>query len=261
MHLRLIDWSYPLDPELARILAPYRENGPPGLEDLPGLVRDIDGWGSRADLLGRWNRASILANFPRYLRACGYSVCWQLNLFPESGGVLHDELTWYVWRAAQDMDGAQFGGTTHADVGLQRYYMHGTGGPVRRMLLWWYRHRVPGIPQVPLAAIALLAALVSLLRRDWGLLLVWGGSLAFFAAHVSMLIPVGRYTMPMWVVWYVALSAALKGFRPLGERTAPECNPEESQAPAPADSREPLVVEPQNLPGAAETGHMSMTPS
>lgn len=205
----LLDLDYPIEPEIREAFAAYREKRPTW-DEMRALVNEhLGGFNGRTDLIRPWIRASILARPGDYLRHCGYTLCWQLNHFSKSFPQPGKEsfLDWTLRRLARDGDGLQFTGDPE-HLGMQRFIVHGQDGLLRRLLGWLETHSGNGAPQFAIFAAALLATGLSLLRRDWPLLLVLAGTLAFTLAHVMMLFPVDRYLMPMWPIWQIMLVIA-----------------------------------------------------
>lgn len=174
---------------------------------LGGAHRD-GSWQIDGDLLAGWNGASLSRRRAGFLKHMAYTACWQLNWFPSFAPNPHRNwINWSIQRLAQD------GNNVHVRGGAQRwsieiFEMHSRGGPLRTVLAWIYEYMPGGVPQVPIFLLAGVATLTALVRRNWPLGLLFGGTIAYFAAHVPTLVPVARYAMPVWPVWQLAVIVA-----------------------------------------------------
>ncbi len=195
------------DNELGRTVRPL----------LPGAVRNEVGYGvigaAIADTPGGSARlAEIAIDYARahpgvYLRAAAYALAWQCNIFPASGPYQDNELRLLSWHTLRDV--SNFGNGAERE----RYAMPPARGLVREVMRLVIYHLPPGMPQVPLFAVALVAVGVGLWRRQWGAALLWLAPWAIVAAHVALLLPFGRYAMPAWAMCYLAPAALVALWR------------------------------------------------
>ena len=235
----LLDWNYPVD-EVVRTEYERFADKSPSLYELLAFAQDLEAFTTRADMFRRWNRASLKANFDRYVRVWPEALAWQLNYKFRRGRYTEDQLNWFIARLGQDGSNRQFDGSPRATL-MAPFALNGAGGPLRWLMNCWAAHRIPGIPQIPLFAITLLTILLAVIRREWAIAFVLAGSVAFLLSHVSLLLPQARYALPAWTLWYPAvalLPAFIAGFA--SQRRAPlpgsrRAHDETQDAPAAAD--------------------------
>ncbi len=169
------------------------------------FMRTIDGMGSRSALMKAWSRKSLRDNWREYLEVFRYALGWQVRYFPQSGPWKTDELDWFLWRRSQDGDGWQLSGKPpeqHRPLTRQA-----RGGLLRSFFSWWSEVNPHGVPQIPMAACALILIVISAVRRQWALCLVLCGGMAFLVAHATLLATNQRYILVASTFWYGALAA------------------------------------------------------
>ena len=216
----LLDWNYPVDDVVRKEYERFAGKNP-SLYELLAFAQDVGAFGTRADMFGRWNRASLTANFGRYARVWPEALAWQLNYKLRRGRYTEDQLNWFIARLGRDGSNRQYEGNPSPAL-MAHFAQNGEGGPLRWLMNWWASHRIPGIPQIPLFALTLLTILLAVIRREWAIAFVLAGSVAFLLSHVSLLLPQARYALPAWTLWYPAvafLPAFIAGF--VSRRRAP----------------------------------------
>jgi 4-amino-4-deoxy-L-arabinose transferase-like glycosyltransferase len=200
----LLDRDYPINDKIRQQLTVFDQRKP-SWQSTREFVAGIGGWEAEPDLLSKWSRTSIRKNLGQYFRHCVYALGWQLNYFPNHGpNPKFDWLNKSLRRMGRDGNNIWYSGDP-AERHVDAFTTSGRGGPLRQAFAWLGTHVIGGVPQIPLFALAVLGAVLALLRRDWGLLLILGGTLAFVVAHMLTLFPVGRYLMPMWPIWYLGV--------------------------------------------------------
>ncbi len=202
----LLDWDHPIDEEVRRAYRARYGDAQPGFYDLLDFMHEVGAWDERAAAFAAWNRASLRANFDRYLQVWGQALLWQLNV--KVGRVQYDQLRWFVERLAEDGTSDQLSENRNlVHRPLNHVINRASGGSGRAFYRWLHKERIPGLPQVPLFVLAVLAVLLGCRRRQWGLVFVLLGTLAYLFAHVTLLLPQTRYCLPAWPVWYLAVAA------------------------------------------------------
>jgi 4-amino-4-deoxy-L-arabinose transferase-like glycosyltransferase len=222
----LVDWSYPVDDTVRKEYERFADKKPSGYELLEYL-QDVEAFTTRADLFRKWNRASLLANFDRYIRIWPEALAWQLNYKFPDGRVTYDQLNWFIARLGRNGSNRQYEGNPSPAL-MAHFAQNGEGGPLRWLMNWWAAHRIPGVPQIPLFGFALLTLLLAVVRREWAIASVFAGSIAFLLFHASLLKPPARYAIPAWIVWYLALAllpALIASFRKRSREPAPGSKP------------------------------------
>ena len=215
----LLDRDFPVDAEVRQEIARF-DGRTLRWRDARTVAERIGGWQRAEDLFPQWTRASIRKNPGAYLRHCYYALCWQLNYFPSRGpDPDFDWLNASIRRLSHDGNNVWYRGNSEK-LGVAAFTMKGAGGPLRGLFAWIGARIVGGVPQVPIFLLAALGMLLGLLRRDWCLMLLFGGTLAYALAHVLTLFPVGRYLMPMWPIWYVSVVVTPMQFGNLLKRFA-----------------------------------------
>jgi hypothetical protein len=209
----LLDWNYPVD-DVVRTGYERFGGKSPSLYELLAFAQDMDAFATRADMFGRWNRASLKANFGRYARVWPEALAWQLNYKLRHGRYTGDQLNWFIARLGRDGSNRQYEGNPSPAL-MVHFAQSGEGGALRWLMNWWAGHRKRGIPQMPLFALTLLTIVLAIVGRKWALALVLAGSVAFLLFHVSLLLPQARYALPAWTLWYPVLAvlpAFIAGF-------------------------------------------------
>ncbi len=235
----LLDWNHPVDEVVRKEYERFAGKNP-SLYELLAFAQDVEAFTTRADMFRRWNRASLTANFDRYVRVWPEALAWQLNYKLRGGRYGHDQLNWFIARLGRDGSNRQYEGNPSPAL-MADFAQSGEGGPLRWLMNWWAAHRIRGIPQIPLFALTLLTILLAIIRREWAIAFVLAGSVAFLLFHVSLLLPQARYALPAWTLWYPAvalLPASIAGF--VSQRRAPppgsrRDHDETRDASAPAD--------------------------
>lgn len=192
--------DYPLEPEIAEAFAPYRGRAL-SESDFWTFFKRIDGLGRREALLRHWALASVRDNPGRYVREAIRATLCQLNRG-------NDELGWILSRVCAPGTGVNFEGPP---IHVQPFIRTAVDGPISRFMSAWAKAQNPGIPQFPLAIAASALIVVAAVRRQWRVALLLIATLVFVLFHAALLMPNGRYAMPMWMIWYAAL-AGLPGF-------------------------------------------------
>jgi hypothetical protein len=209
----LLDWNYPVDEVVRKEYERFAGRNP-SLYDLLAFTQDVEAFTKRADMFRRWNRASLRANFDRYLQVWPEALAWQLNYRLRRGRHTEDQLNWFIARLGRDGSNRQYAGDPSPAL-MTRFAQSGEGGALRWLMSWWAAHRIAGIPQIPLSAITLVTILLAIIRREWAIAFVLAGSVAFLLSHVALLLSQARYALPAWTLWYAAvalLPAFIAGF-------------------------------------------------
>jgi hypothetical protein len=224
----LLDPDYPLSPELAQAFEPYRGRRFGKHEAWEYHLR-IQSFATPRlwPELGRWARASILQDPGGYARAVIRALGWQLEVYRTGDQVAQSELREDFLKRAQiasyrPAEHIQFSPLFHDFH--RTLYIESAGGPLRAFVGWYAGHYSDGLPQVPLAALSLLALLLALLRRQWPLVLVLLGAFALVGVNVITLTAPSRYSVPAWAIFYLgaALVPALLVGRSRRLATAPD---------------------------------------
>lgn len=219
----LLDRDHPAD---ARAKAAYRAivgDGAPTNDQLSRVVTEVDAFNDPAQdaALGAWARASLLRRPGGYALAGFYTLLWQLNAGVAGKPAMYDEMLLLARRPFMAVDypvAPNFQGAGRFP-GWEKFVMNRTGGPLAPYLTWWGEGHLRGIPHVPLFLAALGALITALLLRDWALAAFFAGPFALAGASCVLLMPVTRYALPAWTLWYAAAAwlakrhdRRLKGF-------------------------------------------------
>jgi 4-amino-4-deoxy-L-arabinose transferase-like glycosyltransferase len=213
-----IDETYPL-PECVQGPFLRLQAGPMNDERVHDFVRAIHGLSDPAAeaLLGRWARASIMSRPSAYIRGAWRALVALTEVDRHPRGT---DTGWALWRLSADgltlgqaAGNFQISGTNPE---LAVFAMRAGDGSASRFHDWMSRHRLPGIPQVPLLACALIAGIVAVSRRRWGEASIMAGTGALFLIHAALLLPFGRYGLCAWVTWLMVF--------PLGVKACIRCN-------------------------------------
>ncbi|MGH7894628.1 MAG: hypothetical protein ACREQL_08160 [Candidatus Binatia bacterium] len=213
----LLDLDYPID---ERTRASYEANAARHLSD-DSIMRTVVETDARNDAeqdrrLGDWAKASIRKRPLGYLKSAASALLWALNCGIEGKPPMYDELPFFADRLG--WDGRRIIGAPASNFqgagrfpGWESFASSQTGGGVlQQYLSWWGARHVRGVPQVPLFLAALVACGICVRDRQWPLLILFAGSLALVAVHCALLMPVARYTITGWSLWYVALAIVLR---------------------------------------------------
>lgn len=202
---QLLDWDYPIGPGLREDLAAFRED-PPYWNKLPDLAKRIGAFDERSKLIAAWNRHNQWTYLREYLHAYRYALLWQLNCYADCTPQQYSELMWYVRRVGRDGTNIQVAQPDTPER-LEPFVMTARGGLIRPVFRWIGQpEQTLGIPQIPFCLAALLVCGIAALRRNWSVALIMAGTFVFVLIHASTLMHVSRYTMPMWVIWFLALA-------------------------------------------------------
>lgn len=197
--------DYPLNAEIEAAYAPYRGRALSESDFWTVFVK-VDGMGHSESALRSWALASIRENPRKYAREAWNATLCQLNRGPVANQ--QSELDWILERLCAPGTGAQFDG---APDQVQEFVRTAADSPMSRLMRNWGAAQNPGIPQIPLAIAALLLIVAAAVRRRWRAVLLFGATIVFVLFHAALLMPNGRYSLPMWMIWYAAL-AGLPGF-------------------------------------------------
>jgi hypothetical protein len=179
---------------------------------------------SRADRAA-WCRDSVRADLPRYLRAVWHTLLWQLHVGSTARPPISDELAWWTRRltldgTASNNQAPNFQGALLKEPLLGKFRME-AGRPdsfAGRFFAPWGETRIRGVPQLPLAILALVTCTVSLRRRRYAEALILAASLVFVAAHALILYPWQRYSLPSEMIWYLSLPILVAALLRRGSR-------------------------------------------
>lgn len=155
--------------------------------------------------LDEWVWTTVRARPGAYAGAIGTALLWQLDLYPASGAVRRSELRWYLRRLGgpprprSDAPNFQF---NTPSAPMEAFAMHDRPGPAARMI--GASAALSGAVNAILFTTAVAAGAFSLARRRWSFALVLMATGAYFAAHVVMLLPYSRFSLPVWTAWYLA---------------------------------------------------------
>lgn len=204
----LLDPRYPLDERTRRAYDQIVGANPPTNDALSRVIVETDAFTDPVQdaALGAWARASILKRPAAYAASAFFTLLWQLNCGIAGKPPMYDEMLLLTKRpfavgsypVAPNFQGAgRF-------PGWDKFVMNWTGGALEPYLVWWGEGRLRGVPQIPLFLAALAATVAALLRREWGLAVFFAGTLALVGASCALLMPVTRYALPAWTLWYIA---------------------------------------------------------
>lgn len=188
---------------------------------------ESDGWRDPRvrRTLWDWTWASARADPARYAGALWHAALWQLDVFPKSGAVTHNETEWLVRRLGRDRGTLRGNGErAGAPAGenepnfqfndptrdLAAFAMRGRPGPIAGLFGDSRSWHLSGAVTVLLFLSAVGAGVGSLWRRDWGTALAIAATGAYYAVHVVALLYNSRYSMPAWAAWYL-MPAVLVG--------------------------------------------------
>lgn len=175
--------------------------------------------------LSRWAMRTITEDPGGYAVRAARACVWQLNVFPGAWNHRNSELNWMLTRLGTDgtargqaAPNFQVGALTADDAHLLAPFEgHARQGPFLRTYIWIAQRWPRGLPQVVLVVCALVAGWLAFTRRQWPLLAVLGGTLAFVVFHGLLVFPFARYSLPAVAVWYAAagqvVAAGLAGSR------------------------------------------------
>ena len=218
----LLDRGFPADAKAKGAYASIVGDGAPTNDQLSRVVTEVGAFDDPAQdgALGAWARASLLKRPGGYLKAGLYTLLWQLNAGVAGKPAMYDEmrlLTRRPFAAGAYPVAPNFQGAGHFP-NWERFSMSWSGGILAPYLLWWGESAPRGLPQIPLFLFALAALVSAIFLRDWGLAAFFAGSLALVGASCALLMPVTRYALPAWTLWYVAAAWVAK-------RAAPRLKP------------------------------------
>lgn len=180
---------------------------PPGSDRLYAFLTECGAWSdpqARA-ALSRWTLETIRAQPGGYAAAVGRTVLLQLDVGSK-------ELPWSLRRLSRparlraDAPNFQFHGE---QPGMEPFAMHGKPGPAARLIGVLGASKVSGAMNVLLLIAAAGAGVLCVLRRRWAWAFVLAATGAYFGAHVLTLLPYSRFSLPVWVCWYIAPAVLL----------------------------------------------------
>jgi hypothetical protein len=178
-------------------------------------------WADRA----AWSRDSVRADPPRYLRAVWHTLLWQLHVGSTARPPISDELAWFCRRLTLDgragnNQAPNFQGAFLKEPLLEKFRMEAgrADSLAGRFFAPWGGARIRGVPQLPLAILALGACLLCLRRRRHAEALILAGSLVFVAVHALILYPWQRYSLPSEMIWYLSLPILVAALTRRGSR-------------------------------------------
>ena len=162
-----------------------------------------------------WRRRTLAADPARYLEAVWDTLRWLLGVGLRGHPPVPDEVLHFVVRLGNAEPGAALAWIGLPDA-VTRVEPRGRPGELVHAALarsFLAASDARGIPQLPLAGLALLALALALYRRWLREAAILAGSLAFLVAHAVLLYPLQRLALPSQMVWYLALPVLAAGFR------------------------------------------------
>ncbi|MCC6661324.1 MAG: hypothetical protein IT437_10605 [Phycisphaerales bacterium] len=167
-------------------------------------------WNSAATqtALREWTWMSIRSSPGRYARALARAALWQLDVVIPGGPMPSNEARWLVRRLSRDgrtlgMPAANVQYTASPSP-LEPFWTNRPPGWFGWYFLAWARNQ-PVLPiRVVLCACALAATVLAARAREYAAALVLAGTLAYWGVHAATLLHNSRYSLPCWVVWWVA---------------------------------------------------------
>ena len=204
----LLDPGYAAEPKALAAWKAAVGDGPATNDQLSRVVESVGAYDDSAEdsALGAWARASLLRRPIGYAKAGLYTLLWQLNAGVAGKPAMYDEMRLLARRpflAVEYPVAPNFQGAGRFQ-NWEKFSMGWSGGVLAPYVLWWAESAPRGLPQIPLFLAALAAALWALARRDWGLAAFFAAPLALVAASCVLLMPVTRYGLPAWTLWYPA---------------------------------------------------------
>lgn len=199
----------------------------PGDAAMHVFFTEIDGWKpANARLMTDWAIRSVKEQPARYARAAVYALLWQFDIFPASGHVTNNEMSWYARRLAAFLprkDGLWPNIQTSGFApGMEYFGVTQRPGVITRFFHWWGTIRQPGLARLPLFACFLGAGAWCVWRRRFVPAVLIAGTVAYMAAHAAVVLYSSRYSAPCWALWPLgpALVAGLWQTRPRRETPA-----------------------------------------
>jgi hypothetical protein len=164
-----------------------------------------------------WSRRSLVRNASRYPAAAWDTLRTLLDMGRPRRPPIPDELLAFVVRLTSEPRGSilQSVGLSGALPTPDPLLPAALARPARAAFTHAYgiTSWVRGVPQVPLALAACLAAALCLRRRRPAEATVLAGSLAFVAIHAAILYPHQRFVLPSELIWYASLPLLLEARR------------------------------------------------
>jgi hypothetical protein len=176
------------------------------------FLAETGAWGSleRQRELSAWAWRSALARPWAYAGGLVRSAQSQLELVPRR----ETDCGWMLWRLGEDgthMGQVALNFQVSEDPTAIREFAMGRGETAARMARSAAKRHAP--VQAALLVGAVAAGVFFVVRRERGAAVVVLGTGAYFAAHVVMLQPWSRLTVPSWACWVLFFPDGTRGVR------------------------------------------------